>query len=496
MAGVLSELARHWRILPLIIVLGIGSAIPRGFHISVTSSSSLFVRDFINQTWIRRYGTFAPKATVTLLWSSAVSIYSIGGLLGSLLSGHFIRKYGKKRCLIFTNMLGITATVCVGFCKMAGSHEMILVGRFLYGVTMGLSFNTYVQYLGEMAPRNLRGFTNITGPVFVTLGKLWGQVVGLRETLGTEALWPLMMSLCGFTNVLQLLIMPFYPETPPHLLLVKKDKEQCIKAMKKYWGNDNYQIEIDNMLTEQEICKTTKTMSVLDLLRDHSMRWKLYVVMCLILALQLSGINAIYYYASSVFVTAGLPDDQIPYMSLGMGSCEVMSSLLCTVLMERCGRKTLLLGSYGLMAIMLALLTITLSLQGWYNWIPYCSAVIIFLYTLFFGVGPGAITLVVVIEMCSHISRPAFFVIISSLNWIGLYIIGLTFPYVVASLNQFCFLIFLTCILVLGTFMFFFLPETKGKTLQQITEEFQRFNFRKNPTLEEAEISAKMETSV
>ncbi|XP_053326599.1 solute carrier family 2, facilitated glucose transporter member 11-like [Spea bombifrons] len=496
MAGVLSDLAQHWKILPLIIVLGIGSGLPLGYQISVTSSSSVFVKEFINQTWIRRYGTFVTEETVTLLWSTAVSIYSIGGLLGSLLSGYLLGRYGKKRCQILSNLVGITAAMFLGLCKVAGSHEMILIGRFLYGFTIGLSMNIYVQYLGEIAPRNLRGFINTTAPVFMTSGKLWGQIVGLRETLGTEALWPLMLSLSGFTKVLQLAIMPFYPETPPYLLLVKKDKERCVKAMKKYWGNHNYQAEIDNMLSEKEICRTTKTMNVLELVRDRSMRWQLYVVICISLALQLSGINAIYYYANSVFVTAGLPVEQIPYMSLGMGSCEVLSSMLCTILIERCGRKTLLLGSYGLMGVMLALLTVTLSLQGWYSWIPYCSAVLIFLYTLFFGVGPGAVTLSVVIEMCSHSSRPAVFVIISSLNWIGMYVIGVAFPYVVASLNQFCFLIFLTCILVSGIFLFVFLPETKGKSLQQITEEFNRFNFREKNSKDTAEISEKIETSV
>ncbi|KAM4808094.1 solute carrier family 2, facilitated glucose transporter member 9-like [Rhinophrynus dorsalis] len=478
MAGVLSDLARHWRLLPFIIVLGIGSGLPFGFQISVTSSSSVFVKDFINQTWIRRYGTYVPEATLTLLWSTSVSIYSVGGLLGSLLSAHLSGKYGKRKCQTFCNLLGITSALCLGFSKMAGSYEMILVGRFLYGFTLGLLLNIYIQYLGEISPRCLRGFINTTAPIFATSGKLWGQIVGLREVLGTEELWPLMLSITGFTKIVQLVVMPFYPETPPYLLLVKRDKERCIRAMEQFWGEGDYQTELDDMLKEQEVSKKTRNMSILELVRDPSMRWQLYTVICCSLTLQLSGINAIYYYANSVFITAGLPMDQIPYITLGMGCCEVLAAILCSLVIERFGRKVILLGSYGCMAVMLSLLTVTLSLQGWYDWIPYCSAVLIFLFIFFFGVGPGNLTITIVIEMCSRSARAAVFVIISSLNWVGLYLIGVTFPYVVASLGHFCFLIFLTCIVASGIFMFFFLPETKGKSLQQITEEFNRLNYK------------------
>ncbi|XP_075688253.1 solute carrier family 2, facilitated glucose transporter member 9-like [Rhinoderma darwinii] len=478
MAGIISDLVQHWRILPLIIVLGLGNGLPIGYHLSVISSSSLFVKGFINETWIRRYGSVVPEETVTLLWSTAISVFSVGGLLGSLASGHLSRRFGKRRCHIFSDLLGITASLCLGLSKIGGSFEMIFVGRFLYGCTLGLALNIYVQYLGEISPCKLRGFTNTSAPIFVTTGKLFGQFVGLSEVLGTETMWPLMLSLCGFTQLLQLIVMHFYPETPPYLLLVKKDEDRCIKAMHRIWGPGDYQSEVNKILAEQDMLKKSKNMSVMELVKEPSLRWQLYVVIVITFTLQMSGVNAIFYYASSVFVTAGLPLEKIPYISLGMGSFELLAVILCSVMIENYGRKVLLLGSYAFMAIMLCGLTVTLSLQGWTYWIPYCSAVFIFLFIFFFGMGPGTLTIAIVIEMCCHSSRAAVFVIIGCLNWIGLYVIGMIFPYVEAALGHYCFLIFCANILASEIFLFFFLPETKGKTIQQITTEFNRLNFK------------------
>ncbi|KAM5191684.1 solute carrier family 2, facilitated glucose transporter member 9-like [Mantella aurantiaca] len=478
MSGLCLELAHHWRLLPLIIVLGLGSGLPFGYHLSVTSSSSPFVRNFINQTWIRRYGFPVPEKTLTLLWSTTASVLSLGGLLGSLASGYLTQRFGKRPSHVVSSSVGIAASLFFGFSKMVGSYEMIVVGRLLYGISIGLGVNIYVQYLGEIAPRNLRGITNATGPLFVTMGKLFGQVVGLSEVLGTEELWPLMLSLCGFTDLFHLIVMRFYPETPAYLLLVKRDQERCMRAVRRIWGHGVHQLEFDDIRAQEEIRKNTKNKTVLEVIKDPSMFWQLWTVVIITISLQLSGINAIFFYARSVFLTAGLPKEKIPYIILGMGSFELLAVMLCSVLIQHCGRKTLLLGSYGLMAIMLALLTVTLSFQDWKDWMPYCSVLLIFLYIFFFGVGPGTLTLAIVIEMCSLSTRAAVFVIISCLNWTNFYLIGMAFPHIQHALGHYCFLLFLVVMVASGTFLFFILPETKGKTSQQITLEFNKLNFR------------------
>ncbi|NWI15525.1 GTR11 protein, partial [Crypturellus soui] len=183
------------------------------------------IRKFINETWIERKGSPLPPETIMLLWSLIVSVYGIGGLLGSLCCGYLTTKYRKKKCQMCTNLIMLVAALLMAFSKTAKSFEMILAGRFLYGVGSGFSLNIHPQYVGEISPKKLRGFTNSTVAVFLTLGKLTGQVIGLREILGSEALWPWLLASSGLSALVQLVILPFLPDSPSYLLIQKSNEE-------------------------------------------------------------------------------------------------------------------------------------------------------------------------------------------------------------------------------------------------------------------------------
>ncbi|KAG8455879.1 hypothetical protein GDO86_001900 [Hymenochirus boettgeri] len=461
----------------MVFVLGMGGTFQYGFQISVLNSPSPYIKEFINQTWIRRHGISIPEGTQTLIWSLLVSVLSLGGIIGSTASGYLTGAFGKKRCQICNCLLPIISSVLIGLSRTVGLYEMILVGRFLCGINIGLGMNIHAQYLGEIAPKKLRGLINSTGPLFVTLGKLSGQIAGIREFFGTESLWPYILVPIGIASLVQLITLPLFPETPSYLLLHKGDKEACVKALKQLWGDSDHQEVIDEMLSEQAT-KKTGNMSVLDLLRDRSQRWQIYIVINLILCLQLCGVNAIYFYAYDVFHAAGFPEEKISYVSLGIGTFEFVSAFTCTLLIDKFGRKLLLLGGLSLMALTLGLLTVALSLQDSYSWVPYCSVALVFAFIFVFGAGPAGAMVSICVEIFSQAPRVPAFVIFGYFNWVGLYIIGMIFPYMVGSLQQFCFLVFMSIIVISGIFSFFFLPETKGKSITEITQEFNKLNFR------------------
>ncbi|KAG8455878.1 hypothetical protein GDO86_001899 [Hymenochirus boettgeri] len=442
------------------------------------NSPSVFIKDFINNTWIYRYKSPVEESSLMIIWSFIISSYCIGGLLGSIGSGKLAMKYGKKNSLLLCDIIPLVAAVLAGCSSPARSFEMILIGRFLYGINAGLGFNLHSQYAGEIAPQKLRGFTNTSISVFVTASKMAGQIVGLREILGTEQLWPVIMSLSGFWALIQLITLPFFPESPSYLLM-KGDQKGCEKALKQLWGDKDHQAAIDEMLKEKETQKGVQRITVIQLLRDPLERWQLYNLIVLATGLQLCGVNAIYFYATEVFKSAGFKETQIPYWTLGIGLCESISSILCSLVVDRLGRRVFILAGYLMMVLALGLLIVTISFQTYAIWVPYSSVCLIFLFIFSFGVGPGATTVTVIVEIFTQNTRAPALILMGFINWLGLFILAIVFPYIQARIGHFCFLIFLVIIASCAIFLYFFLPETRGKSWFETKEDFNKYNCRR-----------------
>ncbi|XP_062999872.1 solute carrier family 2, facilitated glucose transporter member 11-like [Elgaria multicarinata webbii] len=479
MANFLSDLIQYRGLFQMILVLGIGGSFPYGFHISVINYPSMHIKKFINETWMDRHGFPLPQETILLLWSFIVSVYGIGGLLGSVCCGYLTTKYRKKKCQMFTNVIMLAAALSMGLSKMAKSFEMILLGRLLYGIGIGFSFNIHPQYVGEISPKKLRGFTNATVAVFLTLGKVAGQVIGLGEMLGSESLWPLLLAFSALTAGIQLVTLPCFPDSPSYLLIQKDNEEGFMKAIRQLWGEGDHQAEINDLKKEKAAMPSTKSLRVLEVMKTRSLRWQLYVMITVMTTLQLCGINAIYFYSFEVFRTAKFEEELIPYVALGVGICECLSSILCSSLIECFGRRRLLWGGYASMVLVLALLTVTLSLQHHFFWMHYCSVILIFLFVLFYGIGPSGATISVMVEIFNQNFRPSAFVIVGIINWLGLFLLGMIFPVIVEYLGPFCFLIFMVILAVSSVFIYLFLPETKGKSIMEITMEFNKLNYGK-----------------
>ncbi|NWY27384.1 GTR5 protein, partial [Pheucticus melanocephalus] len=230
---------------------------------------------------------------ITLMWSLIVSIYSIGGLLGSSCAGYLCVRFGRKKAMLLSNIPALLGAALMGLSRLCGSFEMIIAGRLFSGVCGGIHMNAHVQYAGEISPKKLRGFINVTCTVFLALGKTVARILGLRELLGSQALWPLLMASCGLPALVQLLTLPFFPESPPYLLMQKGDTEGCKKAIRQLWGEGQHQAEIDDIMKEKATMKNTKILSVLDLVKEPAFRWQLYMIVTLTATIQLCGINAV-----------------------------------------------------------------------------------------------------------------------------------------------------------------------------------------------------------
>ncbi|XP_055032656.2 solute carrier family 2, facilitated glucose transporter member 11 isoform X3 [Misgurnus anguillicaudatus] len=385
-------------------------------------------------------------------------------------------RFGRKGALLLNNCFLLLSAVFVLSSRSAGSFEMVILARLLVGVNAGVSMNVQPMYFGESAPKDLRGAVTFSSAVFTALGILLGQVTGLTEVLGSESVWPYLLASNALPGLVQLLTLPWFPESPRYLLIDKGDSKACIQALKRLRACSVFDSEMEEILQERTGTGEVRAKTMWELFADRSLRRQLCTVMAASSAMMLCGNDSIYFYASYIFQEAGIPLEKIQYVAIGTGACEFTSAVVCNLLIERVGRRLLLAGGYALMACWAVVFTVALSLQGKVPGMPYLSMVCVFAYILSFGMGPAGVTGILPAELFDQMARPAAYMVAGSMMWLNLFLMGMAFPFIVNGLGQFCFIPFGGVCVAGCLFIGFTLPETKGRTLAEITKEFDKRN--------------------
>ncbi|XP_018523815.1 solute carrier family 2, facilitated glucose transporter member 11b isoform X1 [Lates calcarifer] len=464
----------------------IGGTFQYGYNVSVINAPTVYVQTFINQTWRERYQTEISENILTLLWSTIVSVFTLGGFIGATVGGTLSVKLGRKGTLLTNNIFALAAALLLGLSYPTGFFELLIIGRLLTGINAGIGICVQPLYLGEIAPTAFRGVMGMGTSVFITGGILTGQVIGLKELLGGEEYWPILLSTTCIPAILQLLVLPWFPESPRYLLIDKGDEDGCKIALKQLHGTDGCNGELEDIEKERDNLASFNARKPWELFTDRTVRWQLLTIIVLNVAQQLNGINAIYFYADYVFKQSGIPDDKIPYVTVGTGACECITALTCGMLIESLGRKVLITGGYTLMSICCILFTLTLTFQDASPVVPYMSMACISGFILSFGLGPGGVTNILTTELFTQTARPAAYMISGSVNWLSFFFIGLVFPFIVIRLQHYCFLVFLAVCSSVAIYIILVVPETKNKTFLEIQSEFQSSNNRKACSVEGA----------
>ncbi|XP_068598177.1 solute carrier family 2, facilitated glucose transporter member 11-like [Brachionichthys hirsutus] len=473
---------QYWRLYLLAVILGIGGSSQFGIQISTITFPAVYVQKFVNQTWISRYGVPVTDSTNQLIWSFIVSVFSLGCLVGALTSGKLAVMFGRKRTLWLNNIVAIVAALLVVFSRMAKSFEMILISRIIFGFNVGLGLNVHLMYIGECSPNKLRGFFAFTVSILYGCGKVFGQIVGLREILGSEEMWPYLLAISGLPAILQFVTLPFFPESARYLYIDRGDVDGAEKSLQWLWQEDDLKMELDEMKKERESAQGEEGKTLKDVFTSQCVRWQMLTLAIPCALLNFCGINALFFYAFDIFHSSGVPEEQMHYLLIGFGVTELISIIVGSFLLDVAGVKKMFGSCYVLMGIIMSILTVTLSIKHLASWIPYLSVALIFLNICLFGLGPAGGCLVLPARIFLQAWRPPAYVLFGILTWLSLFLVGMTFGYIVDGLGQYCFLFFVTYCILSGSFLLYFLPDTEGKSIIEITEEFNKLNYKNKGT--------------
>lgn len=451
-----------------------GSSMLYGYNLAVVNSPAGYIKEFYNRTVVSRNGTGLSEDTLTILYSFTVSVFAIGGLLGSFIVGMLVTRFGRKGTVVNTTVLVFIAGCLMGFSRVCGSPEMVILGRFITGIHSGISLSVVPMYLGEIAPKNVRGFLGLVPSIFIGLGVFLAQVLGLHELLGKEEHWPIFLSVVVIPTFIQLVFLPWFPESPRYLLIEKRNVHATITALKWYRSKCNIQTEIEEMQEEQRSLSSVETLPVWKLLLDDSVRWQVLSVAIINIGMQLSGIDAIWFYTNDIFENAGIPPPEIQYTTAGTGIIEIIAGLIGCFTIEKLGRRPLMVVGFTVMGVCSAGITLALLLQEHAPFMRYVSVCCVVGIIAGFCIGPAGVPFLITAELFKQSHRPAAYIIGGSLNWLSNFTVGFFFPFLQMSAGPYCFLVFAAISVSVAIYVFIVIPETKNKTFMEISRLFSK----------------------
>ncbi|XP_050052270.1 glucose transporter type 1-like isoform X1 [Dermacentor andersoni] len=445
-----------------------------GYNLGVINAPQKVLEDFISNVYQERTGMQIPKNFKDWLWAITVAVFAIGGMVGGISGGMMANRFGRKGGMLINNILGILGGSLMGFSNASRSIELLIFGRLIIGMNCGLNTALVPMYLLEISPVPLRGGLGTVSQVGVTVGMLLSQVLGIEVILGTEEGWPYLLAIAVIPAVLQLVLLPFCPESPRYLLISKQQESLAREALQKLRCSSMVEDDIEEMKTEEQAQQQEAKVTMMQVITTRSLQLPLLIGVMMHLSQQLSGIIAVFYYSVRLFEAANLPPSTAKFATIGVGVVMVVMTLVSIPLMDRAGRRTLHLYGLGGMFIFSIFITISLLVKFLYHWITYMSVVSTLCFVVFFAIGPGTIPWMLMAELFSQGPRPAAMSIGVLINWSANFIVSLIFPPMQAALGNYTFLPFTVLLGFFWTFTYKKVPETKNRTFEEISALFRR----------------------
>ncbi|XP_037031902.1 facilitated trehalose transporter Tret1-like isoform X2 [Bradysia coprophila] len=395
-------------------------------------------------------------------WSWVGSTITLGAAFSCAIIGTIITFFGRKN-----TMLGLVVPFTVGWALVcwANSVAMLLVGRILLGISGGAFFVVAPMYIGEIAEKEIRGALGSFFQLMVTTGILFVYAVGYDLNVFTFSI------ICGVLPLAFAAAFVFMPESP--LYLVSKNRsEDAIKSLKWLRGEHyDYNHELNELQSQHE-ADINNRISILTALKRRATVKALIIIVGLMFFLQLSGINIVIFYTGFIFDAAHI-DIKTELATILIGIMQVVATFVASMIVDKTGRRVLLLISISVMAISKILLGVYFYLYSEdpasvenLGWLPVFA---LCLYIIVFSLGFGPIPWLMVGELFASDIKGIGGSAAGAFSWIFAFVVTKTFSNIQTAIGIGPTFFLLSGFSILGTvFVFFVVPETKGKSLAEI----------------------------
>ncbi|KAI9927097.1 hypothetical protein ASPWEDRAFT_177557 [Aspergillus wentii DTO 134E9] len=442
--------------------------------------------------------TFPLIASNSTLQGWMVSILTLGAIFGAFINGPIADRFSRRWSILYANIIFL-----IGSAIQAGSINipMIFVGRFITGLAVGMLSMVVPLYIGEVAPPNLRGSLVALQQLAITLGIMiafWldygTQHIGGTGDGQSPAAWRFPLSFQCFPSVILICATFFLPYSPRWLMQTGREEQarSVLLRIRRVPASDpRIFLELSEIkaatLFDQET-RAAKFPHIQGRLRlgfheykqlfvSRHLNRRLIIACFLQLLQQFSGINAIIYYAPTIFTSVGLNGDSVDLLATGVvGIINFCFTIPAIMFLDRWGRRNILMvGAVGMGVSQLIIGTLYAVYQ--HSWEEHTSAgwaaaAFVWIYIANFAFSIGCVNWIIPSELFPPGVRSKAVSIAISTNWLTNFIIALVTPYMLDSITFGTFYFFLAFCVLLFFWVLFFVPETRGIPIEDMDQLF------------------------
>ncbi|KAH8261549.1 hypothetical protein KR044_011145, partial [Drosophila immigrans] len=464
----------NWLLLAICLTTTLGSTVPVGYFFGVLNAPAEIIKRWCDNILASEYDTNSSSSQLELLWTSIVSIYLIGGIVGSCFAAFFSNKYGRlntrfgrRGTLHIADIIFMMSALLFALCRFVGnSVEMVLVGRLIGGVAAALVYSTQPMYLIELAPPELSGSVGVFTCIGVTGGVVVGQLFSFDFALGTSALWHWALAAFIFFVLIGGLLSFIYPESPR--FLVANGKRHTAKSALIHLRGNEQLAEKELAQIEAAARGAEASMGINEVICNSKLQLAVLLVCSFHFVQQGSGINAIWFYSVDTFTDAGFSISMARWLNFMLGVLNFLGGVASVFLMAHFNRRITMLLSCFLAGLFMLLLSFGLYFTDDFKWLSNVCIAFLALYILCFNVALGPMPFFIGSELFLVSPRAAVMALGSLSNWAMNFVIGMVFPILSDAIGPFAFLMF-TVMCVYGFLLtFFYLPETRNRTPEDV----------------------------
>ncbi|XP_044727454.1 facilitated trehalose transporter Tret1-like [Chrysoperla carnea] len=400
------------------------------------------------------------------------SLSSVTTPIGCILSGYLMDNFGRKPTLILTEIPLILGWFLI---SIAQDITMIYIGRLLVGLGSGMVGAPARVYTCEVTQPHLRGMLGALASVGISLGVL------AQYTLGSILAWKTLAAVSAVVPIVALLLMLMVPETPSYLLSNSKSESarESLKRLRASACNVTQEVEQMQLFREKNNCKRLQTWNeIFEALKKPSTMKPFFILTFYFLMYQFSGVNIITFYAVEIFQKSGVSINKY-LATIILGVTRVIFTIVGCISLRKYGRRPLtFISCIGCGLTMLGLGTYMFFLDKWTStntepiltWIPLAC---ILLFTTTCTVGFLVVPWVMIGEVYPQEIRGIVGGMTTCCAHMSIFVVVKTYPMITHLIYRYGAFWVYGCISLLGTIVLYvYLPETKGKTLQEIEDYF------------------------